>query len=71
MNDLITTTAGRAKIVRASIDEQTAQLIDLIVVNLAASSQRFYRHTYQRSREFAAQTNSIVSIPASRTSRLS
>ena len=49
---IVTGDGGRATIVRESSDEQFDQLIDFIMDNLATSSQRVYRHTYQQWREF-------------------
>ena len=46
---------GRATIVRESSGEQFDQLVDLITDNLALSSQRVYRQTYQQWRQFAAR----------------
>ena len=39
---------SRATIIRESSGEQFDQLIDFITDNLATSSQRVYRHTYQQ-----------------------
>ncbi len=44
--------SGRATSVRETSDEQFGILIDFIMDNLAPSSQRVYRHTYQQWREF-------------------
>ncbi len=44
--------AGRAGIVSDSSDEQFQLLIDLIAENLAPSSKRVYRHTYEQWRAF-------------------
>ena len=53
MSEIISTSeSGRATIIRESSDEQFDQLIDFIMDNLATSSQRVYRHTYQQWREF-------------------
>ena len=56
MSDLIVTgDDGRATIIRETSEEQFDLLIELIAENLAPSSQRVYRHTYQQWRQFAAR----------------
>lgn len=55
MSDLITSGGDgrdRAAIVESG-DELFDQLVDFITDNLAASSQRVYRHTYEQWRQFA------------------
>ena len=59
---------GRARIVADNSDEQFDLLVDLIAENLAPSSQRVYRHTYEMWRTYTASaTGSMSSISASRT----
>ena len=44
--------SGRAASLAESGDEQFDQLVDFITDNLAASSGRVYRHTYEQWRGF-------------------
>ena len=54
MSEIISTSDNdRATIVSDSGDEQFDRLIGLIAENLAVSSQRVYRHTYEQWRAFA------------------
>ena len=54
MSEIISISASeRAAIVADNSDEQFDQLVDFITDNLAASSQRVYRHTYAQWRGFA------------------
>jgi len=53
MNEMIIPGAdGRASIVSDTSEEQFDLLVDLIAENLAPSSQRVYRHTYEQWRAY-------------------
>ena len=52
---IVSSAEGPATIIADTSHRQFDILIDLIAENLAPSSQRVYRHTYQQWREFTLQ----------------